>query len=213
MSSATLIETWLARFQLERVEIDDHRSGWFHRSLRAHPRNKTSLQRKVLRMDYSELEAKILKHVRRANYQPVKPKVITKKLDLPASERPNVRKAIKRLARRGELAYGANHLVQPTQSDKTPSAPVQPSDKPLKPSAELVKPSDAAKSSTDIIGTFSRTSGGFGFVRPRGVARAPGEQTDIYIPTNQTGDASNGDLVRVRFSPPKTNGKRTATAW
>ncbi len=134
-------------------------------------------------MDYTELEAKILQYVSQPNYQPVKPKVITKKLGLPALQRSEVRKAVKRLTKQGALAYDANHVV---------------------------RKADPKKPSTDIIGTFSRTSGGFGFVRPRGVAHDPAVQSDIYIPTKHTGDASNGDLVRVRLrgGQPTTGDRR-----
>jgi ribonuclease R len=46
-----------------------------------------------------------------------------------------------------------------------------------------------------ILGTFRRTSRGFGFVRPRGVTD---RGQDIFIPAKYTGDASSGDLVAIR---------------
>ena len=50
-----------------------------------------------------------------------------------------------------------------------------------------------------IVGTFRRTAGGFGFVRPEGTQRAEGRDADIFIPANNTGDAASGDIVSVRL--------------
>ncbi len=129
-------------------------------------------------MGSSDLAARILAHVRAKNYKPVKPRVITKQLGLDESHRPEVRKAIKRLVKRGELAYGRNHVVRPVIGDA---------------------------STTERVGTFQSTASGYGFVRPR---RVPGELAgpDIYIPASQTLDASTGDLVRVRIRGRKGHG-------
>jgi hypothetical protein len=66
----------------------------------------------------------ILAHVNDANYRPVKPKVIAKKLgavDHDASEA--VRKQIKRLVKDGLLAFGPSHLVYPIANLKNIPAP------------------------------------------------------------------------------------------
>lgn len=124
-------------------------------------------------MSPTELESRILKHIRADNYQPVKPRVLTKQLGLNDENRPEVRKAIKRLVKRGEVAYGKNHVVR-------------------------VGDVEAGAVAAERIGTFRRTASGYGFVRPkRGGDETPGP--DIYIPVSQTRDASTGDMVRVRI--------------
>ena len=62
-------------------------------------------------MDYTDLELLILKHIQSENYRPVKPRVIASQLGLPESRRPDVRKAVKRLVKKGDVSYGSNHLV------------------------------------------------------------------------------------------------------
>jgi ribonuclease R len=125
-------------------------------------------------MDYSDLELQILKHVQATNYQPVKPRVITRQLGLADERRVEVRKAVKRLARIGVIGYGSNHLVQAQATARQ-------------------------KRDNDVIGRFHRTEKGFGFVRPRGVKPAEERSRDIYIPARRTKDAATGDLVRVRL--------------
>lgn len=124
-------------------------------------------------MDYTDLELLLLKHIQDENYRPVKPRVITQQLGLPESRRADVRKAVKRLARNGDVAYGSNHVVAPAKRAKTRR--------------------------DELVGRFRRTSKGFGFVKPR--AGAPGAQPppDIYVSAKRAGDASTGDLVRVRL--------------
>jgi len=124
-------------------------------------------------MNEQELERAVVEWVRRPNYVPVKPRVIAQQLKVPKSGWQEVKKAIKRLVARGELAYGSNHLVQAAS--------------PGKPSGNR------------IIGTFRRAEGGFGFVRPRGAATSETEVRDIFIPEDKAGDASTGDVVAVRL--------------
>ena len=138
-------------------------------------------------MSYSDLELLLLKHIQADNYRPVKPRVITKQLGFPESRRPEVRKAIKRLAKRGVISYGSNHLVQAVQAAS----------------------GKQQKSSHEIMGIFQRTAGGFGFVKPR--PTIPGQRAtptapkmpDIYIPARRSSDAATGDLVRVRLGKPR----------
>ena len=56
------------------------------------------------------LEKSILDLVLSDNYQPLKPKAIAKKLQLLDEER-EVKRTIKRLIKKGRLAYGSKHLV------------------------------------------------------------------------------------------------------
>ena len=64
----------------------------------------------------TELEQKILAHVREPGYRPAKPRKIAKRLDLSEDETYEARRIVKRLVRRGELAYGESHLVLPSAS-------------------------------------------------------------------------------------------------
>jgi ribonuclease R len=123
-------------------------------------------------MTYTDLELLLLNHIRSEDYRPAKPRVIAKQLGLPEARKPEVRKAIKRLAKRGLISYGSNHLVMPSAHPR---------------------------SAAEIIGVFQRTSGGFGFVKPRVTSPGPVPQADVYIPARRTADASSGDLVRVRL--------------
>ncbi len=59
----------------------------------------------------SDLREKILEHVNAANYQPVKPAVIAKKLGLTGDEAHEVKKTVKRLVKEKQIAYGPSHLV------------------------------------------------------------------------------------------------------
>ncbi|HYW79851.1 MAG TPA: ribonuclease R [Thermoguttaceae bacterium] len=124
-------------------------------------------------MDESKLEQKILDHVNRANYRPVKPRVIVKQLRLSEDLTADAKRTIKRLVRRGRLAYAANHLI--TAAD------------PSRPKGDR------------ITGTFQRTKRGFGFVRLAGATDAEGKSEDIYIPAKRTSDAATGDIVEVRL--------------
>src|SRR6476619_982811 len=58
-----------------------------------------------------KLEPIVLAHVLRPNYQPVKPRVIAKQLNLSSEQHKALKLAIKRLAKAGKITYGAGHLV------------------------------------------------------------------------------------------------------
>ena len=120
-------------------------------------------------MGTETLESRLLHHVSRAGYKPVKPRVIAKQLKLNDDERRQLKRLVKQLVKKGRLAYGSNHLVQPLQGG----------------------------SQTHIRGMFRRTTRGFGFVRPSHAA--PDSTDDIYIPENKSRDAADGDTVLVRM--------------
>ena len=127
-----------------------------------------------------EIESAILAIVRDPEYRPVKPR------DRPAAaaaaaQVADVRKAVKRLVKRGELVYGSNHLVQAAGA--------------------VAKPKRANR----VVGVFRRNAKGYGFVRPAGQSPGQGLAMDIYIPAEKTGDASDGDVVSVRL---ETGGSR-----
>ena len=123
-------------------------------------------------MNEEELERQVLEFVGRTGYQPVKCRVIAKKLGLPQEEVRTLRRLVKRLVKEGRLAWGAGHYVMPPGKVKTPGR---------------------------VVGVFRRTAAGNGFVRPAGTAAAAGRTKDIFIPRNRTLDAASGDTVMIRL--------------
>ncbi len=117
----------------------------------------------------SELEEKILKHVSAEEYQPVKPRVLAKQLNLAPDQAADVRRAVKRLSKQLKIKYGANHVVYPPSGGKA----------------------------NEIVGKFQRAAAGYGFVRPSGTHHSMGKTRDIYIPESRTRDAATGDVVLV----------------
>jgi ribonuclease R len=77
-------------------------------------------------MSEENLETIVLRHVLRENYQPVKPRVIAKQLKLDAEGVDELKRIIKRLVKRGQLAYGAKHIVHrgPAQGPRTEAVPI-----------------------------------------------------------------------------------------
>lgn len=153
------------------------------------------------RMEHDDLQQRILDFVLRPGYQPLKPRVIAKKLGLPPEAKEDVRKAVKRLIKQGKIGWGAKHVVFPVVDRPRPAA-----DAPgeTKKSKKKDKPAEgkapaADKKGARLTGIFSRTSRGYGFVRPSGVTKAEGRAKDILIPEKKCKDASSGDLVEVRI--------------
>ncbi|MFM7070231.1 MAG: ribonuclease R family protein [Planctomycetota bacterium] len=62
-------------------------------------------------MTLDDLSRRVLDYVQRPGYQPVKPRVIARKLGLDADQTDALRATIKRLVKRGAIAFGAKHLV------------------------------------------------------------------------------------------------------
>ncbi|MBC8354825.1 MAG: ribonuclease R [Planctomycetes bacterium] len=141
-------------------------------------------------IDPADLADAVLAFVSRPNYQPVKPRVIAKKLGLPKERISEVRKAVKRLAKKGKLAYGEKHLVAMPGGKSATAA------------------SNAPKPTNVVTGTFRKAKAGFGFVRPKDpdVKKRLGD--DIHISEKKTLDASSGDLVAVRLKK-GAGGERT----
>ncbi len=133
-------------------------------------------------MDTTDLERRILDFVTRPRYQPVKPRVIAERLNLSKEEVREAKRAVKRLVRRGQLAYGANHLVKPAEPDSPKSG--------------------------RVVGTFQRMQAGFGFVRRHdpatGTPFVRSQQAeppeDVYIPAKWTADAASGDVVLAQLN-------------
>lgn len=150
-------------------------------------------------MKNPELADRILQHVYRTNYQPVKPKVILRQLDLPEDDYRTLIRTIKRLVQQGQLIYGANHLVAPQAAP--PSARTGAKKKHPDQEGETHEPtksSESGKGGKFIQGTFRSAAAGYGFVRP-----VPGGKLtptdDIFIPASSVGSALDGDLVEIRL--------------
>ncbi len=117
-----------------------------------------------------DLEQAVLALVARPGYRPLKPREIGDALGVTDDERDQLRRTIKKMVKRGLLAWGAGHQVR------------RPGDDPH-----------------DLVGTFRRTEKGFGFVRPQDAQPGQGREHDVYIPLRDTQDAASGDLVRVKL--------------
>ena len=134
------------------------------------------------------LEKSILDLVLSDNYQPLKPKAIAKKLRLLDEER-EVKRTIKRLIKKGRLAYGSKHLVikatgQPKKKNQDNSG---------------AKSSKSSRNKNEVIGVFRRAAAGFGFVTPEG-STATDRSDDIFIPKTKTADATDRDTVKISVS-------------
>jgi ribonuclease R len=156
------------------------------------------------------LEPMVLAHVLGPKYQPVKPRVIAKQLKLPSEQHKALKLAIRRLAKAGKLSYGAGHLVRKPQGKTSAGASRGKADS-LTPalSQRKSRAGDAAATRPDkhmVVGSFRRTSKGFGFVRPQGAKRGD-KSGDIYIAAGATMDASDRDTVRVRLGRNKARGR------
>jgi ribonuclease R len=148
----------------------------------------------------SELESRLVQHVNAAHYQPVKPRVIARQLQIPRDELSMLRRTIKSLVRKGHLTYGDRHLVGPARQESTSEEPAATAAPPAdaRPSASRDTPDRRPKDG--IFGKFHRAAGGFGFVRPEGTAADQGREADIFVPAKYTSDAANGDLVHIVLS-------------
>jgi ribonuclease R len=158
-------------------------------------------------MSSENLERALLELLRRPEYRPIKPKLIAKHLHLSEDRVHDLKRLIKKLVKRGVVSYGPNHLVmglagpaaqatEPAASDATPSADV------------AVKSAGAKSGGANrVTGVFRRAAGGFGFVRPANAGSAHTREQDIYISSEDAGDAASGDTVLVRTSPKDRGGR------
>ncbi len=113
---------------------------------------------------------RILGYFGRDDARPSTAKALAKRLEIDPEQFIEFRRTLKRLIREGKLDIA---------KDKTLSKP-------------------AVKVGT-VVGTFRRTSKGFGFVRPQGAPKGQRDQ-DIYISAEAAGDASTGDEVAVKIT-------------
>jgi ribonuclease R len=145
-----------------------------------------------------DLQEQVVAHVTAENYQPVKPRVIAKQLNLNSEQTKALKRAVRYLAKDGRLRYGENHLVLPPPAAQGVQAPevTQASWE----AAKKAKPEKFANQLSIVVGLFRRVASGAGFVRPSGTHKNKGRENDIAIPRAKTGDASDGDKVAVRLA-------------
>ncbi|HMP78125.1 MAG TPA: ribonuclease R [Pirellulaceae bacterium] len=136
------------------------------------------------------LQQALLQLIDQPGYQPIKPATLAKRLKLDGDEVTLLKRIIKRLIRRGELEWGAKHLVRrPVQS---PSPPPRRTDR-----EKLAKVrSPAARH--ELVGIYRKANAGFGFVTPED-AEPQDRSRDVFIPPHQSADAVHGDVVRVQL--------------
>jgi ribonuclease R len=118
----------------------------------------------------TNLETAVLGLVSHAKYQPLKPKALARKLNVPIERYSEFRKVLKALLKDGRIDLGKNHLVLPAPA--------------------LVHGA--------VTGIFRRAEGGYGFVRVAAAEGHPGQE--IFIPAGHTLDAATGDEVVVRIT-------------
>ncbi|MBI1899483.1 MAG: ribonuclease R [Planctomycetia bacterium] len=148
------------------------------------------------------IEQALLAYVNRPNYQPVKPRVIAKKLGLDEEGERRLKRAIKTLIKRGQIAWGVKHLVRPAAAAgaKRPKGHVPAGHETTATHAATHVAAHAAHVADRVIGTFQRTSQGDGFVRPHGATAEERRIRDIFVPAEGCQDASTGDTVVVKLS-------------
>ncbi|HEV3418119.1 MAG TPA: RNB domain-containing ribonuclease, partial [Pirellulales bacterium] len=169
-----------------------------------------------------DLESKILEHVGQPNYQPVKPRVIAKKLGVGEDREREFKLVLKRLVKAGQLVYGASHLVFPTAgtvakavdgkavASKDAGEAATSADSAAKSGGAAAKstrssapsalsPAPRGGAANQITGLFRRAQAGFGFVRPADSAPQADRKLDVFIPADRTLDAASGDTVLVKL--------------
>ncbi len=175
-----------------------------------------------------ELRQRVLDLVYSPQYRPTKPKEIHRVLKLSEDDYRRLRKLIKRMVLDHEIAFASNHMVVPiatagsSRRDKplrspstatprnTPQASradsLSPTDSPNGDTAEDPSISRTASSGTkNISGKYRQAAAGFGFVRPGADTQLKFTE-DIFIPSDATGGAMDGDIVRVRLRTGRRGG-------
>ena len=148
-----------------------------------------------------ELQSSIADLVNHPDYQPVKPRIIAKRLGLPKEEAADVRRMVKRLVQQGLVTYASNHIVRPVSRSKeteirsqneierpSPSAASPEGREPDEEQTGDKRVSDSSRGQSRRenasarsmpaprdSGVFHRTQKGFGFVRPTPPAGEEGE--------------------------------------
>jgi ribonuclease R len=150
-------------------------------------------------MSTENLEERLLAHVMAPNYRPVKPRVIAKKLELTPDETVELRRLVKKLAKKGTLVYGAKHLVGPAHAAPPKETGAERKKRKAGEAEATASTEAGGKPKPGVIGIFRRHDQGYGFVRPIG-SKAGDRAGDIFITAQDAGDAATGDTVRVRVT-------------
>ncbi len=115
----------------------------------------------------------VMELVARDDYSPSTLKAMSRRLAISEEDYAEFRATVKKMVRDGTLGVGR---------------------------AKTLGKADAPVETKGLVlGTFRRTSKGFGFVRPKG-NKAGDRSGDIYIPADRGKDASTGDEVAVRVT-------------
>lgn len=149
-----------------------------------------------------ELRAAVLSYTSNQAYRAVKSRVIAERLGLEGDVAAQAKKTIKKMVREELLEYGPNHLVLPIDPDHPSRAALAPTGE------DDGKPAKKRKRDVDyVVGTLRRISSGDAFVRPEGTPASAERDLDIFVGAKQSGDAANGDIVRLKLSGRGRRGK------
>jgi ribonuclease R len=130
----------------------------------------------------SQIEQRILRLLSQPGYRPLKPRALAEQMHLPREQWGEVKRAVKRLAERGQLVYGGGHLVYPASAGRSHG--------------------------NRLVGVFRRAAKGYGFVRPKSAGTNSSSEKsaaakDIYISARGASDAATGDVVLVELLRPR----------
>ncbi|MEM8865833.1 MAG: hypothetical protein AAGF31_09855 [Planctomycetota bacterium] len=150
-----------------------------------------------------DLRAAVLTYTSSPTYKPVKPRIIGERLGLDADGIGELKKVVKKMVRAGELEYGPNHLVLPTNLNHPARAGL------TIPTSGVAKAKGKDAGGTgkrgggddrSLTGTIRRVASGDAYMRPEGTPASAGKDNDIYLSKRNAGDAASGDVVRVVLS-------------
>jgi len=117
-----------------------------------------------------DLNRRVLAFIAEPDYQPITLKALSKRLKVGEDGYTDLRSIVKSLVKSGQVELG---------KDKS------------------IHKSEPGSHAGNVVGTYRRTSKGFGFVRP---AQGTGAKSEhIFIPVDAGRDASSGDEVLVRL--------------
>lgn len=118
--------------------------------------------------DFSEL---ILAAVTRKGYHPLKPKALSRRLNLTASQYGEFRKVLRELVKQGRVQMGRNHTIRPAETAGT------------------------------VAGIYRRTSSGIGFVRPHVIDGRAGPDIRVWEDDSLDAATGDEVLVRLSRKP------------
>ncbi len=117
----------------------------------------------------------ILTAVARKNYQPVKPKILAKKLGVAASEYSDFRRTLKKLQKQGRIEFGKNHTIRQIQPHGT------------------------------ATGVFRKANAGYGFVRPTGSTGQGNNEIFIPEHRTLDASSGDEVMVRILKKPNRSD--------